>query len=256
MIALAKVMRERTDVRTQVVALQNRLLAAEEQNANRLKILASIAHELRNQVSPLSNLLAVLDLKVGDRVSTADMRRQVQGMIRLVDDLAEQAGVAASLPSLATSRVEIQASLLHAAWSMAATVAERKQTLKVTVPDTPITIEADSQRVDQMLANLLSNASKFTPVGGTIQMSATVEDDMVAMRIEDNGHGIPSELLPKIFELFTREAGPNAAEGFGVGLAVVKNLAELHGGFVEGRSPGPGKGSVFTLRLPIVQLKG
>ena len=253
-IALAKVLRDRTDVRTQVVALQNRLQAAEEQNANRLKAVAELAHELRNHVSPLSNMLAMLEVStVGSHAATNGMRRQLQGLTRLMNDLAEEAASAASPKTLVTAPIDVQASIWHAAKGMAALVAERKQTLKVTLPDTPIVIEADSQRVDQMLVNLLSNASKFTPAGGTIQLSASVEDDAVAIRVEDDGQGIPGELLPKIFELFTREGHPNTPEGLGVGLAVVKNLAELHGGFVEGRSPGPGKGSIFTIRLPLVQ---
>jgi signal transduction histidine kinase len=255
-IALAKVLRDRTDVRTRVVALQNRLQAAEDQNANRLRAVAELAHELRNHLSPLSNLLAALEISTGgNHPATTGMRRQLQGLTRLVNDLADEAASAASPKILVTTPIEVQASLWHAANGMAALVAERQQTMKVTVPDAPIVVEADSQRVDQMLVNLLSNASKFTPAGGTIQLSASVEDDVVAIRVEDDGQGIPGELLPKIFELFTREGRPNMPEGLGVGLAVVKNLVELHGGFVEARSPGPGKGSIFTIRLPLVQSK-
>ncbi|MDB5819528.1 MAG: chemotaxis protein methyltransferase CheR [Rhizobacter sp.] len=254
-MALAKVLRDRTDVRTQVVTLQNRLLCAEEENANRLKTLVSLAHELRNQVSPLSNLLAALEAGAADSAATRSMRRQLQGMARLVDDLAQETASAAAPATLRTSLLEAQAALLHAADGMAAAVAQRGQTLKVTLPDTPILFEADADRVDQILGNLLSNASKYTQAGGTIQLSTTVEDDVVAIRVEDDGQGIPVELLPKIFELFTRQAGPDAPHGLGVGLSVVKMLAELHGGFVEGRSPGVGKGSVFTVRLPLVQPK-
>ena len=118
-------------------------------------------------------------------------------------------------------------------------------------PDAPIVIEADAQRVDQILVNLLSNASKFTPAGGSIQLSVTVEDDMAAIRVEDDGVGIDPDVLPRIFELFTREDRADAPDGLGVGLTVVRNLVELHGGFAEGRSPGRGKGSVFTVRLPL-----
>ena len=255
-MALAKVLRDRTDVRTQVVALQNRLLSAEEQNANRLKTLVSLAHELRNQVSPLSNLLAALEAGAAGSGATKSMRRQLQGMARLVDDLAEETASAVVPASLKTAPLEVQAALLHAADGLATAAAQRGQTLKVTLPDAPIVIEADAHRVDQILGNLLNNASKYTPAGGTIQLSATVEDDVVAIRVEDDGQGIPAELLPKVFELFTRQAGPNAPEGLGVGLSVVKKLVELHGGIVEGRSSGIGKGSVFTVRLPLVQPTG
>ena len=254
-LALAKVLRDRTDVRTQVVTLQNRLLSAEEQNVNRLKTLVTLAHELRNQVSPLSNLLAVLEAGEADRIAVKSMRRQLVAMARLVDDLAEEAASAALPPILKTAPLEVQEAVSHAVDAMRQTVSERGQRLLATLPDAPITIEADGQRVNQILVNLLSNASKFTPRGGTIQVSATTEDDMVAIRVEDDGQGIPADMLPKIFELFTRHLGANAPDGLGVGLSVVKKLAEVHGGFVEGRSPGPGKGSVFTVRLPLVQPK-
>ena len=164
------------------------------------------------------------------------------------------AGVAAIVvakPVLSVALLELQPLLLHAADSMRGVVQGRGQTLKVTVPDTPILLEVDAQRFDQIFVNLLSNASKFTQSGGSIQLSATIEADMAAIRVEDNGAGIASEVLPKIFELFTREDRDSAPDGLGVGLSVVKNLVELHGGFVEGRSPGRGNGSVFTVRLPL-----
>ncbi len=252
-VALAKVLRDRTDVRSQVVALQNRMRAAEEQNLARIRSLTVLAHELRNQVSPLANFLGAIEQSVGVQPTTKGMRRQLQVMSRLLDDLAQAAAIVATTPTLAVTRLELQPLLLHASDSMRGVVQGRGQTLKVTLPDTPIHVEADAQRVDQVLVNLLSNASKFTPSGGTIQLSATVEDDMVAIRVEDDGDGIAPEVLPKIFELFTREDRVTAPDGLGVGLAVVRNLVELHGGFVEGRSPGRGNGSVFTVRLPLRQ---
>ena len=254
-LALAKVMRDRTDVGTQIVTLQNRLVSAEEQNVNRLKTLVTLAHELRNQVSPLSNLLSALEAGAADRIAVKSMRRQLLGMARLVDDLAQEAASAALPTLLKTAPLQVQDAVSHAVDAMRPTMGQRGQRLAVTLPETPITIEADAHRLNQMLVNLLSNASKFTPTGGTIQVSATVEDDMAAIRVEDDGQGIPADVLPRIFELFTRHPGPNAPDGLGVGLSVVKKLAEVHGGIVEGRSPGPGKGSVFTVRLPLVQPK-
>ena len=252
-VALAKVLRDRTDVRSRVVALQNRMQAAEEQNLARIRSLTILAHELRNQVSPFTNLLGAIEQSAGVQPTTQGMRRQLQVMSRLLDDLAQAAATVATTPKLAMSSLELQRLLLHAADSMRRVVEGRGQTLKAIVPDTPIVIEADAQRVDQILVNLLSNASKFTPSGGTIQLSVTVEDDMAAIRVEDDGVGIAPEVLPRIFELFTREDHAHAPDGLGVGLTVVRNLVELHGGFVEGRSPGRVCGSVFTVRLPLLQ---
>ncbi|MET0383911.1 MAG: PAS domain-containing sensor histidine kinase [Burkholderiaceae bacterium] len=252
-LALVKVLRDRTDVRTQVVALRNRLAASEEQNLRRMESLTTIAHELRNQVSPLANLLSVLEKTNSGQAVNAGMRRQVDMLTRLIDDLVEDAAVATSTPSMVFAEVEVQALVQHSMHAMRKILERRAQAPKVTLPKAPIVIEADPHRVNQMLVNLIGNASKFTPVGGSIQVSATVEDDMVAIRVEDDGEGIPADVLPKIFELFSRESRPGSPAGIGVGLTVVKSLAELHGGFVEGRSPGRGKGSVFTVRLPLVR---
>jgi len=252
-VGLAKVLRDRTDVRTMVVALQNRLVAAEQQNADRLKAIASIAHELRNQVSPLSNLLGALEKSPAAMPASASMRRRVQSMARLLDDLAEGAAVVAGKPTLVVEAVAVQRLVLDALASMEEPVRQRGQSLRATLPDTSIVIEADAQRIDQVLVNLLANASKFTPAGGVIQVSATVEDDMAVIRVEDDGVGIAPDMLPRIFDLFSREARPDAPDGLGVGLSVVKQLTELHGGFVEGRSPGRGAGSIFTVRLPLRQ---
>lgn len=252
-VALAKVLRDRTDVRTQVVALQNRLQAAEEQNAGRLRSFAALAHELRNQVAPLANLVAAVERQHASDTAVLGMRRQLQVVSRLLDDLAEAAAVVAARPSIIPRLMDLQPALVQAAEGMAGVIKERGQELRVTLPDTMIQLEADAQRLNQMLVNLLSNACKFTPAAGVIHLSATVEDDLVAIRVEDDGDGIPPDVLPRIFELFTRGEDARSVQGLGVGLSVVKRLAEMHGGFVEGRSPGRGKGSVFTIRLPLVQ---
>jgi signal transduction histidine kinase len=129
----------------------------------------------------------------------------------------------------------------------------KRQTVSVIVPDVPIVFEADPARLQQMLLNLLTNAVKFTPEGGRVAITATTEADMAAIHVEDNGVGLPDDLLPHLFELFARGKQTAAAEeGLGVGLSVVKELATLHGGTIAART-GTDGGSVFTLRLPLVQ---
>jgi signal transduction histidine kinase len=125
--------------------------------------------------------------------------------------------------------------------------------LELIAPPEPVTLHADPERLQQMLLNLLGNAMKYTPAGGHITVTATVESDMVLIRFDDDGVGIAPENVDRIFELFTREARADApaATGLGIGLAVVKRLASLHGGFIEARSAGPGKGAQFFLQLPI-----
>ena len=136
---------------------------------------------------------------------------------------------------------------------MQAGVDAKHQHLTVVVPDVPLTFEADPARLQQMLLNLLGNAVKYTPSGGHITVTGTIEGDMVAIHVEDDGIGIPHELLPHLFELFARGAKTaRFEEGLGVGLAVVKELASLHGGTIAVRS-GAERGSVFSLRLPLTQ---
>src|SRR6185436_1607262 len=125
--------------------------------------------------------------------------------------------------------------------------------LLLVLPEPPITLEADPARLQQMLANLLGNALKYTPRGGHVTVSAGIEGDTAVVRIDDDGEGIGKENLERVFELFTREDGHDMVPGVGVGLAVVKQLAQLHGGFVEARSPGKGLGSQFVLQLPLRQ---
>jgi signal transduction histidine kinase len=121
----------------------------------------------------------------------------------------------------------------------------------------PITLEADALRLQQVLVNLIGNASKFSPDGGKIWIKATVEGDEAVLRVEDRGRGIPSELLPHIFELFTQSTAPSrddaARSGLGLGLTLVKSFVELHHGTVQARSEGVGKGAEISVRLPLKQ---
>ena len=252
--AFCKVLRDRTDVRTQVDALQNRLALAEEEGARRTESLALVGHELRNMLGPLQNAAQALARSMDDSIRSKSLQlldRQLASMATLLDDLGEQWAAAASRPRLRLAPVVVQEALELAANGVRADVQQKRQALVVTVPAAPIVIQADDARVQQMLLNLLSNASKYTQEEGEIHLTATVESSEAVIRITDNGMGIAQEILPHIFELFTRGHPAGHVPGMGVGLAVVKELASLHDGGVEARSAGHGKGSVFTLRLPL-----
>ena len=265
LLALCKTVRDRTDIRTQILALQNQVAAQHEQLRHQQHVAACVAHELRNPLMPILSAVTVLQ-----KSPQADLRarafeiieRQFGVLKRLVDDLsgwsqrtaatAEMGSHAGSTAlALATQRVCVQAALGAVSQSLAPLATAQEQRLCQVLPPVPIWVVADPVRLEQMLHNLVGNAIKYTPPGGCISLSATVEGDMAVMRVEDDGVGIAAHVLPHIFELFTREGRAVQVPGSGVGLAVVKELARQHGGNVEARSPGAGKGSLFALRLPL-----
>ena len=132
-------------------------------------------------------------------------------------------------------------------------MAKAEHDLHVELPDEPLSLRADSTRLAQILHNLLHNAAKYTDPGGVIRVSAKRADEEIVFRVKDEGHGIPEDMIGTIFEMFTqvKPTGDSVTSGLGIGLSLVKTLAELHGGRVEARSDGPGQGSEFTVRIPI-----
>ena len=255
LLALCKIVRDRTDVRTQVVALQNQLAACKQQSDERDRSITSIAHELRNPMMPIFAAIALMQKEIGDPLrerSLEIVERQFGILKTLIDDLNEVARAEHVLSSVTGDPVVVQDALRRAAESLAPMAIERGQALRLVLPSGDIRIRADEVRLQQMLLNLIVNAIKYTPHGGHISLSATVEADMAVIRVEDDGIGIDPQMLPHIFELFTREGRDPRTPGDGVGLAVVKELARLLGGNVEARSPGVGNGSVFGLRLPLI----
>jgi signal transduction histidine kinase len=134
-------------------------------------------------------------------------------------------------------------------------LAARRHRLTVSLPREPVFLEADPLRLNQVLTNLLGNAAKFTDSGGHMHLSAAVEPGQVVLRVRDNGRGIAAERLPRVFDLFHQAQASGAGaggQGLGIGLALVKSLVELHGGTIEAHSDGPGTGSEFVVRLPVL----
>jgi len=250
-----KILRDRTDLRTQVDAMQHRIEAQGADIQRRREFMVRVGHELRNPLAPIRATVYTLqrlnDPKLQKACEVLD--RQVEVMVRLLDDLTEATRGDVRIGRIIPQPVILQDAVQTAAGAMQAAVEAKHQELSIVVPDVPLAFEADPARLQQMLLNLLGNAVKFTPNGGHISLSASIEGDMVAIHVDDDGVGIPDELLPHIFELFTRGTRTAAfEEGMGIGLAVVKELATLHCGTIAVRS-GAESGSVFTLRLPLSQ---
>ncbi len=251
---LVKLIRDRTDLRTQVVATQNRLAVREREHERRAAYVVSIAHEMRNALAPMQNSATLIGMSHDETVrrrSLDILQRQLDAMSKLLDDLVRSWHPTLERLRLVREPTVVQDAIDHAAAAVSATVEQKGQSLVCTYPPIRFAVDADPQRLQQMLLNLLGNAIKFTPPGGHIAISATIEAEMAVIRVTDDGAGIAPEMLPRIFELFTRDDSHATVPGLGVGLAVVKELAAMHGGGVEARSPGVGKGSVFALRLPL-----
>jgi light-regulated signal transduction histidine kinase (bacteriophytochrome) len=219
------------------------------------EFLAMLAHELRNPLAPLRNALRIFEhesLSDRGRSALAMSDRQIRHMVRLVDDLLEVSRVSRGKIALRCEPMVVATAVFNAVETLTAAIEARGQELRVVVPERPVRIVADPVRVAQVLENLLTNASKYTPPGGHIRVEVDERPAEVEIRVIDDGAGIEPAKIPHLFELFSQlEATMDRAEGgLGIGLALIKRLVVLHGGSVEASSAGRGRGSTFTVRLP------
>jgi len=221
------------------------------------EFLAILAHELRNPLAPISNALQILRINPTSHPETDElvemMERQVNHLVRLVDDLMEVSRISRGKIELRRELVDLSAVVRSAMESSRPSIDAARQLLKASLPKTPMLLEADPVRLAQVLANLLNNAAKYTEPGGKIWLTARPEGREVTISVRDTGTGIPAHMLSKVFDPFT-QVQPHAGRGrggLGIGLTLVKNLVELHGGSVRALSDGPGKGSEFVVRLPL-----
>jgi PAS domain S-box-containing protein len=226
------------------------------ENANRAKdeFLAMLGHELRNPLSPIVTALQLMKLQGPGESERARavIERQVTHLTRLVDDLLDVSRIARGKVELKADLVEI-AEVVAKAIEMASPLLEqRNHSLSVEVPRRGLLVDADITRLSQVISNLLTNAAKYTPTGGHITIRGEAIDSEVILRVRDTGIGITPDVLPHIFDLFVqeRQAIDRAQGGLGIGLTIVRNLVERHGGTVEVESDGQGRGSEFTIRLP------
>ena len=222
--------------------------------------LSTLAHELRNPLAPIRNALEIMRLS-GDaspaiEANRAMIDRQVKHLVHLIDDLMDVARVSRGLIKLKLDTVDVKYVVSTAVEGVRPMVAKARHDLRVDLPEEPLSMRADSTRLAQILHNLLHNAAKYTDPGGVIRLSVERDAEEIVFRVKDGGHGVPEDMIDKIFDMFTqvKQAGDSVASGLGIGLSLVKTLVELHGGRVEARSDGLGKGSEFTVRIPFENL--
>lgn len=227
-----------------------------ETNRQKDRFLAVLSHELRNPLAPIRMAAELICEQTEDptvREACEILRRQVELMVRLVDDLLEASRITSGKVRLQKEILDIREIAQRAVDSTRTAIEAKDQHLSVSFPEHAIRLKADPVRVEQMIVNLLTNAMKYTPEGGKIWLRVEQEQDMAVVRVRDNGEGIPAETLPTLFTLFAqadRSLGSSEG-GMGIGLALVRSLAELHGGTVEAHSEGSEKGSEFLFRLPL-----
>jgi PAS domain S-box-containing protein len=232
--------------------------ALREADRRKDEFLAMLGHELRNPLAPIRNGLVVLRQRAGDDPATGRvlgmMERQVAHAVRLIDDLLDVSRVTRGQIELRKECVVLADVLARALEETRGVLEERRHQLELVVPPEPMVLDADPVRLQQIITNLLTNAAKYTPSGGRVALWAAREGEQAVVRVRDSGIGIRPEMLGRIFELFTQadRVEGRVSEGLGLGLPLVKKLAELHRGTVEAHSAGPGRGSEFVVRLPLV----
>ncbi len=231
-------------------------------NADQRKdeFLATLAHELRNPLAPIRTGLHILNLSrdpaVADRTREM-MERQLSHMVRLIDDLLDVSRITSGKVTLRKEQVLLRSVAETAVEASRPVIEAAGHALKLTLPEEPVWLAADPTRLAQVISNLLTNAAKYTPEGGCIELSAASEGGEVIIRVTDTGLGIPPGMLAEVFEMFTQvnRTLERSQGGLGIGLALVKRLVEFHGGTITAESPGLGQGSTFTVRLPRVDAR-
>jgi PAS domain S-box-containing protein len=220
------------------------------------EFLAMLGHELRNPLAPIRNAVKLMRLRGSDDPELHWARdvidHQVQQMARLVDDLLDVSRITRGKVTLHKETVDVASLAADAVEISRPLIDARKQDLSVDLPPEPVLLDADPVRLAQVLANLLTNAAKYTGEGGQIRLSVVREGEEAVFRVRDTGIGIPEEMLSCIFDLFIQldHSLDRSQGGLGIGLTLVRRLVEMHGGRVEALSDGPGRGSEFVVRLP------
>jgi PAS domain S-box-containing protein len=246
-----------------------RLLAAERdaraeaEAANRSKdeFLAMLGHELRNPLAPIVTALSLMELRDVGRTLHNErtvIERQVAHLVRLVDDLLDVSRITQEKVELKKERIQLASVVARAVELSSPLLEQRRHRLSVSVPDDGLAVYGDATRLSQVVSNLLTNAAKYTPPAGHIEITAWRKDARIVLTVRDDGIGIAPAMLPRVFELFAqeRQSLERSQGGLGLGLAIVKSLITMHEGTVSAFSDGHGKGSVFTIEIPAAGPEG
>ncbi|HYG62766.1 MAG TPA: ATP-binding protein [Thermoanaerobaculia bacterium] len=258
----AKILRDYTERKRLDEELQSRAEALARADRAKDEFLAVLAHELRNPMAPIFNALHLLDRHPGDerteRQAKSIIERQVRQLARLIDDLLDVSRITLNKIELRKERVELHRIVENAVQTAYPLIDARRHELTQSLPAETVWLEGDATRLEQVVANLLNNAAKYTEPGGRIHIGAERQRDQVVLRVRDTGVGIPPELLASMFDPFTQGSRTLARSqgGLGVGLTLARKLLELHGGTIEAHSEGPEKGSELTVRLPVAEPGG
>jgi len=228
-----------------------------ETDRRKTEFLATLAHELRNPLAPIRSGLGVMrlnrDLPAGMTRVREMMERQVTHMVHLIDDLLDVARISGGKLNLRKERVSLNGVLASAVETSLPLIEAAHHALAVDLPDEVLLVDADATRIAQVVSNLLNNAAKYTPAGGRIGLTLREQGGQAVIAVSDTGIGIPAHALLSVFDMFSQvgSGAERAQGGLGIGLSLVRQLVEMHGGSVEAQSGGPGNGSRFTVRLPL-----
>jgi signal transduction histidine kinase len=232
--------------------------ALRDADRRKSEFLATLAHELRNPLAPIRNGLQIIRLANHDEAAVQEaramMERQVGHMVRLIDDLLDLSRITNGKIELRKERIELASAVQDAVEAIRPFMEESGHELTVTLPSKPVYVDGDRTRLAQIFANLLNNSAKFTESGGQIRLTVDQQGSDVVVSVKDKGIGIPPDMLPRIFNMFTQvdRSLDRSQGGLGIGLSLVRGLVEMHGGRVEAHSAGLGTGSEFIVRLPVM----
>ena len=232
---------------------------AEETSRRKDEFLAVLGHELRNPLAPIITSARVIRSVIGAapgplRQSIEVIERQAAQMSRLVDDMLDLARIGQGRFELRRTRLALAGIIEQAVLGVEPVMKANRHRFTISIPDPALELDADADRLLQIVGNLLNNAAKYTPAGGEIVLAAVQEGPNAVVRVRDNGIGIPAQMLSRVFELFAQVEGAKeyAQGGLGIGLTLVRRLVEQHGGSISCHSDGAGKGSEFVVHLPLV----